>query len=175
MEIWKTIPNTNDKILVSNEGRIRSVLRDDRILKPTPDTKGYLRVCVTIDREKKSFKVHREVAKAFLPEIPGKNQVNHKDGDKQNNNVTNLEWVSNTENAHHAIKTGLWGNVFRASAMSNEKRKTPVISIDLTTGERRRFVSISEAERFFHSRHICDVLKGKRSSAAGQMFVREVI
>lgn len=175
MEIWKEVPETNGKIFVSNKGRMRSLLRDDRILKATPDKKGYLRVCVTLNRVKRSYKVHREVAKAFLPLQDGKPQVNHIDGNKENNAVTNLEWVDNFGNAQHAIKTGLWRNVFEASRRTNEGRKTPIIAIDIKTGQQRRFQSVSEAERFFNSRHISDVLKGKRNAAAGQRFMREVI
>lgn len=175
MERWKVIPETDGKIMVSDHGRMRSLLRDDRILKATPDTKGYLRVSVTIHREKKHFKVHREVAKAFLEEKPGKTQVNHIDGNKQNNVASNLEWVNNIENAQHAICSGLWGNVFKASETTNKARMQPILSVDIKTGEERHFASISEAERFFNSRHISDVLNGKRNAAAGQRFMREVI
>lgn len=173
MAIWKEVPGTKGRILVSDEGEMKSLLRDGRILKAQPDTKGYLRVRVTLDREKKTFKVHREVAKAFLRRIPGKNQINHIDGNKNNNSVENLEWVSNVENAQHAINTGLWNNVFLASARSNASRMQPIVSTDLATGEKRRFPSVSEAERYFNSRHISDVLNGKRNAAAGQHFARE--
>lgn len=175
MEVWKVIPNTKGKIWVSNEGRMRSFLRDDRILKATPDKKGYLRVRVTIDRKKYSYKVHREVAKAFLPEQKGKPQVNHKDGNKSNNAVSNLEWVNNLENARHAIENGLWGNVFEASRRTCERLRTPIIAIDIKTGQERRFNSVCEAERYFNSRHISDVLNGKRNAAAGHRFQREVV
>lgn len=172
MELWKAIPETNGRVFISTEGRVRSLLRDDRILKAQPDKKGYLRVRVTINGEKLSFKVHREVAKAFLPVVKGKYQVNHKDGDKTNNALSNLEWVDNMENANHAIKAGLWENVFIASSRTNASRKQRVVSTDIATGEKRYFHSISEAERYFNSRHICDVLSGKRNAAAGQRFER---
>lgn len=175
MENWKEIPGTGGKIMVSDKGRMRSLLRDGRILKATTDSKGYMRVCVTINREKKHFKVHREVAKAFLTREADKTQVNHIDGNKSNNAASNLEWVNNIENAQHAIKSGLWGNVFKASARTNAARMQPIIAIDIKTGQERRFASVSEAERFFNSRHISDVLNGKRNAAAGQRFIREVV
>jgi hypothetical protein len=66
MERWKLIDGTNGKIMVSDEGRIKSLLRDERILKMHPNPKGYMVVRVTINRKKISLKVHREVAKAFI-------------------------------------------------------------------------------------------------------------
>ena len=66
MEQWKEIEGTGGKILVSNQGRIKSLLRDGRILKATPDKKGYLRLRVTLDRKKYVYKVHRLVARHSL-------------------------------------------------------------------------------------------------------------
>lgn len=175
MEAWKEIEGTFGLLEVSSEGRIRSNMRDGRILKQQTDNKGYRRVRVTIRRERRQYKIHRAVATAFLPNPQCLPQVNHIDGDKSNNRVSNLEWVSNDDNAHHAIKHGLWGNVFSASSKSNEARKTPIRSVDAITGEVRRFSSVSDAERYFNSRHICDALNGKRERAAGQRFYREVI
>ena len=174
MEQWSAIEGTHGKLEISSCGRVRSNLRDGRILKQQPDKKGYLRVRVTINRQKISLKVHREVAKAFIPNPFMRDQVNHIDGEKSNNCVDNLEWVSNAENAHHAVVNGLWGNVFAASARVDEARKTPVISIDPKTGAQICFESVSEAERYYDSRHISDVLNGKRSHVKGMRFVRMV-
>ena len=65
-------------------------------------SKGYLRVTLWSDGRKRNHKVHRLVAKAFLPNTFNKPQVNHIDGNPQNNSVTNLEWVTNAENAEKA-------------------------------------------------------------------------
>lgn len=173
MEKWAFIDWSDGKLEISTLGRVRSRMRDGRILKQQPDKKGYLRVSVTINREKRTMKVHREVARAFIPNPENLDQVNHKDGDKKNNSVDDLEWVSCLENARHAIREGLWGNVFAASKRANEAKETPIISVDIVTGERRRFKSVSEAERFFESRHISAVLNGERKKAKGQYFYRE--
>ena len=174
MEIWKPIVGTKGFIEVSNEGRVRSLLRGDPwVLKTQVDKKGYHRIRVTIEREKITYKVHREVAKAFIPNPNDLPQVNHKDGNKSNNTVDNLEWVSNRDNAHHAIENGLWDSVFEGSSRENESRKRPVIGH--FAGLDRRFESVSEAERFVGSRHITDVLKGKRIHVKGWTFQYEEV
>ncbi len=107
MELWKEVEGTNGALLVSNSGRVKSLLRDGRILKPTQDSKGYLRLRVTIGREKRSYKVHRLVAMAFVDNPNNKPQVNHINGDKTDNRASNLEWVTRKENVVHAFKHNL--------------------------------------------------------------------
>lgn len=178
MEVWKPIESTKGLIEVSNEGRVRSLLRGTpRILKTQKDNKGYHRIRVTIEREKQSYKVHREVAKAFIANHDGLPQVNHKDGNKDNNSISNLEWVTNKDNAHHAIENGLWDSVMDGARKENEKRKRPVIGYFHSDTQciSKRFASVSEAERFVGSRHITDVLKGKRSHVKGWSFRYEEV
>jgi DNA-binding transcriptional regulator YiaG len=74
-----------------------------RKVKPQPNGKGYLRVSIG---GKLRF-VHRLVAEKYIPNPENKPQVNHKDGNKQNNSVDNLEWVTNQQNRDHAIKNNL--------------------------------------------------------------------
>ena len=169
MEIWKDIPKTNGRIQVSSKGRARSLLRgESRILKWQPDQKGYLRLRVTVEQRKMTFKMHREVAKAFIPNPNVLPQVNHKDGDKTNNSVDNLEWCTNRENALHAIKNGLWENVFLASQLANESKRKPIVAY--RDGVSRYYKSVSEAERDIGTKHISAVLKGKRTHAKGWKF-----
>lgn len=173
METWKAIVGTKGFIEVSNEGRVRSLLTGTpRVLKTQVDNNGYHRIRVTIERVKMSYKVHREVAKAFIDNPNNLPQVNHKDGNKDNNSVSNLEWVTNKENAHHAIASGLWDSVFEATKKENESRKKPIIAyrIDGDYPCTRYYSSISEAERDIGSRHITDVLKRKRTNVKGWCF-----
>lgn len=170
MEIWKPIIGTKGFIEVSNMGRVRSLLRGEpRVLKTQVDNKGYHRIRVTIEREKITYKVHREVAKVFIPNHNNLPQVNHKDGNKNNNAVDNLEWITNRDNAHHAIENGLWDSVIEGSRKENERRKKPVNGYNGT--QSIRFESIAEAERYIGSSHISSVLKGKRSHVKGWSFV----
>lgn len=174
MEIWKTLPGTKGFIEISNEGRVRSFLRgEERILKTQTDQKGYQRFSITIDRHKTTYKLHREVAKAFVPNDNNLPQVNHKNGNKNDNTAANLEWVSNLENARHAVENGLWANVFKASRETAERLRKPIVAYRIEDGAYSfmYFSSISEAEREFDSRHICDVLKGKREKVKGWGFL----
>lgn len=194
MEIWKDIPNTKGCIQISSQGRARSLLSGKpRILKVQADKKGYLRLRVTIEQRKMTFKMHRAVANAFIPNPNNLPQVNHKDGDKRNNNVDNLEWCTNRDNAIYALHLRCGGdpNGVHEMTYTPMRHKTRALSvldgwgfsgrnpnppkpiwgrrID-GVGQPQRFESISEAEFTFNSRHITDVLKGKRTHTKGWTF-----
>ena len=106
-EIWKIIPSTNGKYEASNYGRIKNA-KTQKILKLQENVNGYyclaLHIVPTIQS---NVRVHRLVAEAFLGECPKGYVVNHKDGNKHNNNITNLEYVTPSENNYHAIRNGL--------------------------------------------------------------------
>lgn len=95
-EIWKSITDYEGLYEVSNLGRVKSLgnnkSRKEKILKPAKDRKGYLYVILCRNGKVKNFKVHRLVAEAFLPNPEGFPEVNHKDEDKTNNQVENLEF-----------------------------------------------------------------------------------
>ncbi len=173
MEYFRAISGTYGLIEVSDLGNVRSRLRGyPHSLKTQTDKKGYQRFTVNIKGKKHTYKLHREVAKAFLPNPKNLPQVNHIDGNKNNNCVANLEWCTNRDNAHHAIKNGLWNSVIEGSRRENESRKKPIIAyrIDGAFPCTRYYESISEAERAIGSRHITAVLKGKRTHTKGWAF-----
>lgn len=109
-EIWKKI-KTHPTYLVSNLGGIKNTAYNkERILKPSKNDQGYLVVDLFNDncnRRRKNHKVHRLVAELFIPNPENKLEVNHKDGNKQNNKVDNLEWATKSENTKHAYRIGL--------------------------------------------------------------------
>lgn len=100
-EEWKPITNFKNIYEVSNFGKIKNI-KTNKILK-TNNSKGkYLNVSLYINGIQKNFYVHRLVALEFILNPTNMTQVNHIDGNKQNNNVSNLEWCSNRENTSHS-------------------------------------------------------------------------
>lgn len=100
--VWKSVPGA-PLYEVSNTGLMR---RGGVVLK-TPLRNGYPKISMSIDGERVQENIHRIVAQLFLPPAVGRTQVNHRDGDKTNNHVENLEWSTAKQNIHHAIATGL--------------------------------------------------------------------
>lgn len=92
---------------ITDDGKVFR-LGSNRPRKPQKTHKGYLKVFLYKPSGAKAFFVHRLVAKAFLPMRRGRIMINHKDGDKTNNHVNNLEWCSVAENNAHAKAHGLY-------------------------------------------------------------------
>lgn len=104
-EEWKPLPNA--RYLISSLGEVCST-ESGKLLKQMDDGRGYLCVSISMDRQpQQKYKVHRLAAEVFLPRIIGANDVNHIDGIKTNNRVTNLEWCTRSENIQHALQLGL--------------------------------------------------------------------
>ena len=90
---------------VSDKGEVRKDTTNH--LMKLQIQQGYSHVTIQINGKPKRFRVHRLVAEAFIPNPDGKPYVNHIDGNRQNNSITNLEWVTPAENTRHAVDTGL--------------------------------------------------------------------
>lgn len=105
-EVWKPVNDYEKRYSVSNKGRVYSH-KSKRCLKPFENEKGYLSIELWCDYKRKVVKVHRLVAETFLENPLLRKEVNHKDGNKRNNVVENLEWCTRSENLLHAYATGL--------------------------------------------------------------------
>ena len=97
-ETWKSIPGYEGLYEVSNTGKVRSLFRYKKILKPMLTNNGYFYYQLFKNKVGKNYYAHRLVAMAFIPNEAQKEFVNHKDENKTNNCVENLEWVSHVEN-----------------------------------------------------------------------------
>lgn len=103
--VWVKIPGWDD-YEIDEYGNVFS-LRRGRMMKTWTDGKKYPRLTLSNKTKEKSFMIHRLVALSFIPNPYGKISVNHIDGNKQNNHVSNLEWVTHSENMKHAYIHGL--------------------------------------------------------------------
>lgn len=111
-EQWKEVPGYEGVYEASDQGRVRRVLsrgraRKGTVLKPFPTQWGYYLVHLRNNGNDRVMAVHRIIAPLFLGQVPADHEVNHIDGNKANNAVSNLEYVTRSENLRHAYATGL--------------------------------------------------------------------
>jgi hypothetical protein len=177
MEIWRDVEGYDGKYQVSNLGNVRSVdrtfsnscgvmvTRKGIMLNPIQNRCGYMKVTMHKEGKVNTEVIHRLVAVAFVPNPNNLPQVNHKDGNKRNNDVSNLEWCTALSNMHHAKQQGLRNN---ALEYAKSMRKS-VIATNIETGEEIFYESIHAAENVF-GRHVTNVLSGARSKAKGHTF-----
>lgn len=108
MEQWKPIEGTDGKYEVSNLGRVCTNGKRPGVLTLTKQKSGYRYAMIQLSNGKqKNCRVHRLVAEHFLPNPDNMKEVNHKDGNKDNNHVSNLEWCTRSHNVKHSFDTGL--------------------------------------------------------------------
>lgn len=151
MEIWKAILGYEGYYEVSSSGRVRTVknrpymeqqydasLYNQHFLKPSKSPNGYKHLVLCVNGIKKTKSVHRLVAEAFISNDFDKPEINHIDGNKENNRVENLEWCTPSENQCHAFRAGLQHN--------GRSKKIRLESLE--TGESIIFGSQKEASLF---------------------------
>ena len=148
-EVWKGVAGYEGVYQVSNLGRVRSVDRlvkysdgrkytyKGKIIKPTCDKGGYTTVNLYKNGKVKGKYIHRLVAEAFIPSHNNYLEINHKDEDKTNNHVANLEWCTREYNINYGKRT-------EKASQAQSKR---VKAVNVETGEVIRFRSTMEAGR----------------------------
>lgn len=175
-EVWKTYPEF-PFVEVSTFGRVRTLNRvvtrekgmyvvKGRVLKQHPIIGGYLQVTFSVNGKTVTRYVHRLVAQTFLPNPDDLPEVNHKDNNPSNNNVSNLEWCTGEYNIAYREKYG------KSSA---EVSGCPVYAVNLKTAEVSCFKSQSDAGRLLgvKQQSISSVIKGKRKTAGGYWFTND--
>ena len=155
-EVWKDIPDYEGSYQVSNMGRVRSVDRviackdgsiqkhKGKVLKLSIDTKGYEKVTLSNGNRCDTKRVHRLILETFKPHVNMIDlQVNHIDGNKLNNHLTNLEWLTRRDNMLHAQDIGLIDNRGERSPNATLS-ETDVLEIlqRLDTGELQKEITL---------------------------------
>lgn len=159
--------------------------RKNKYLKQVINKHGYCKVTLQKDNFRKTYSVHRLVAQAFIPNPDNKPQVNHINGNKLDNRVENLEWVTPKENINKAIEIGLFENVrviqrknaiennlSKYHVLANEKTKKKVAQYTKSNELIRIYESISEASRQTNIviQSISYVCNKKRKTAGGYIW-----
>lgn len=152
---WKPIPSYED-YEVSDTGLVRSLRHGrKRILSLQRNLGGYLQVTLCKNGKAKNMFVHRLVAAAFIQNPLGLATVNHRDENKTNNQVENLEWLTQADNVRYS--------------MNKRSKSKPVVQFDKLGNVVGQFSSMSEAERQtgISVDSICMVCRGRRKTAGG--------
>lgn len=159
MEEWKLIKETNN-YEVSNKGNVRRILKNGyKLLKPFKDKDGYLKVCLCENNKRIYRFVHRLVGITFIENKHSKPTINHKDGNKLNNNIENLEWATIKEQNNHALSNGLRN-------MKNDGCSKEVEQYSLDGKLIKTYLSANEAHRQtgFSQGHISEVCRGEKNT-----------
>lgn len=154
--ILESIENNRDKYFISNYGRIKN--NRNKIINGYTDEKGYKRC--SLGGDGKHYRIHILVAKHFIVNPNNKTMVNHKDGNKENNHVDNLEWATNKENSQHAVNTGL------------HNRSKPLIQYDIYMNKIKEFDSPKLAGEELNICHkkIAKCCRGTQKTLEGFIF-----
>lgn len=165
-EVWKAVVGGGGYYEVSNLGRVKSLARNlikkDAILKGY-DRAGYVSVEIRVEGAGRAKRIHRLVAEAFLPNPEHKPYVNHINGIKDDNRLSNLEWCTQKENVKHAIDTGL----FKFKNNGGPSKGVDKLSLEGVLLE--SYPSQAEAIRQnnLSGNHISAVCKGLRNQTGG--------
>jgi hypothetical protein len=162
-EIWVAIDGYEDLYSISNFGRVMSRhWNKTRIIRPRENNRGYLLVNLCKNGELKTFKVHVLVAKHFLPNPHGLTEINHKDEDKTNNRLDNLEWCTRSYNVNYGTRVARQRERVIKAVVQFSKNGDMIAVYD-SMSNARRSVGVSV-------QHIAACCKRKVPTAGGFMW-----
>ena len=155
-EIWKDIPNYEGLYQASNLGNIRSLKNrwgnriEPRLVKQQKTKKGYKRVRLSKKNKSKTFMVHRIIYITFIKDIENGLEINHKDFNRENNKINNLEMITHTNNVRYS-------------------KAKPIIQLSLNNEYIRKWDCIRDVEKEIgiDHRQICSCLLGKQKTCHG--------
>lgn len=168
--VWADVVGYEGIYEVSNNGLVRTKegkktyteyhgwrIWEQRVLEQKVDEENTCRVNLWKDGKPKTYLVHRLVAEAFIPKVEGKDYINHKDGNRRNNHVSNLEWCTYEENNNHAFDNGLI------------KTGHAIKLVDINSGEEYTFRSKSKASEFLNRNtdYIANVIRRGKTEVHG--------
>jgi hypothetical protein len=164
MEVWKDIVGYEGMYQVSNYGNVKSLERvvvrsngskmyiKEKLLNKRLNDRGYIEIKLSKNGKSGYAKLHRLVAQAFIPNPENKPQVNHKDTDKENNHVDNLEWNTHSENQKHAHANGLYDRSGEANSC-NKVSEQDVIEIRTRKASGEKLGKVYESYKESISKH----------------------
>jgi hypothetical protein len=168
LEVWKAPSELKNHVCVSNFGRVKRIDHIygecEHLLRMQSDFDGYDILNVSIAGNSFSYRLHRLVATLFLPNPNNFPDINHKDGNKKNNSLDNLEWCSKKMNMEHAVRLGLCRNDSEKMKNKNRELRSTIIQC-VETG--KVFESILAASIYYNVSHgtISDIVNGKTKSS----------
>lgn len=173
IEIWKDIAGTNGYYQISNIGNVRSCYKKRHwvLLKKTTNTQGYYRFAISYPSKKRLF-VHREVAKAFIPNPNKLPVVNHLDCNPLNCNADNLEWTTLKGNYSHSKKLGHYDRTSKwIKNLTDTQRKIngkPICGTSLDGKKHIYLDSLNQCKMYgFQPSCVSNCCTGKRKYTAG--------
>jgi len=174
----KPVPGYEGKYSVDDTGVVYTARRrgtSGGILPQRLNSSGYYRVDLQDGNKKRSVFVHRIVAKAFIVRKPGRDYINHKDGNKLNNHVDNLEWCTRSENIVHAYKNGLMHEFHPSGEKHTNSKLTDKEAIEIYRLHCAGESGIQIGKRFNVGKNVVYfIIHGKRKLSNG-MTVKQYI
>ena len=159
-EVWKDVVDYEGYYQVSNKGRVmslslrngRKVIKRNKILNQTLNTKGYLKTNFSVENKIKTIRTHRIVGITFIPNLLNKPEINHINGIKTDNRVENLEWVTHQENCEHSYANSL----NKRARKVNQIKNGVIINTFRSQYEASKEIGVSQAS----ISNCCNKIKG---------------